>query len=375
MTWTAPEPYNELPALPPRFEVETRTVLKATVAARAAIAALDQAARRIPNPAVLINTIPLLEAQASSEIENIVTTADELFRFAVDESAANDPATKETLQYRSALFQGYEAVLARPLTINTAVAVCSTIKRRDMNVRRLPGTYIGNPSNGAAIYTPPVGERIIRDKLSNWETFIHSDHDMDPLVAMAIAHYQFEAIHPFEDGNGRTGRILNVLMLVEKGLLAAPILYLSRYIIESKNDYYRLLLKVTSHAAWEEWILYILEGLRQTALSTIKKIDAIGELQQETMDRIRDVMTGGINADLLLVLFEQPYCRIATVVARCHVSRPTATSWLNALVRAGVLVDLKVGRERLFINTKYLALLTRDEVITPSVGSIQPELF
>lgn len=358
MTWHPSEPYSGLPLLPPGTDVETRAVLKATVLARAAIAALDQAVQRIPNPAVLINTIPILEAQASSEIENIVTTADELFRFAIDESAASDPATKETLRYRSALFQGYEAVQSRPLTVNTAIAICSMIKRRDMNVRRLLGTYIGNPSTGAAIYTPPAGEGVIRDKLSNWEAFIHSDNDLDPLVTMAIAHYQFEAIHPFEDGNGRTGRILNVLMLVEMGLLSAPILYLSRYIIENKNDYYRLLLDVTSRSAWEEWILYILEGLRQTALSTINKIDAIGDLQKETMGRIREVMTGGVNADLLLVLFEQPYCRIATVIAQCHVSRPTATSWLNTLVDAGILRDIKVGRERLFINSSYLALLT-----------------
>jgi Fic family protein len=361
MTWHPSEPYNDLPLLPPGTDVETRTVLKATVLARAAIAALDQAVQRIPNPAVLLNTIPILEAQASSEIENIVTTADELFRFAVDESAASDPATKEALRYRSALLQGYGAVQSRPLTVNTAIAICSMIEGRDMNVRRLPGTYIGNPSTGVAIYTPPAGKGIIRDKLSNWEAFIHSDNDLDPLVTMAVAHYQFEAIHPFEDGNGRTGRILNVLMLVEMGLLSAPILYLSRYIIENKNDYYRLLLDVTSRSAWEEWILYILEGLRQTALSTINKIDAIGDLQKETMGRIREVMAGGVNADLLLVLFEQPYCRIATVIARCHVSRPTATSWLNTLVDADILRDIKVGRERLFINSSYLALLTRGE--------------
>jgi Fic family protein len=216
---------------------------------------------------------------------------------------------------------------------------------------------------------------VIRDKLSNWEAFIHADHEIDPLVATAIAHYQFEAIHPFEDGNGRTGRILIVLMLVEMGLLASPILYLSRYIIENKNDYYSLLLRVTSEMAWEEWILYMLEGLRQTALGTIQKIDAIGALQQSTMERMREAMTGGINADLLLVLFEQPYCRISTVVARCHVSRPTATSWLNTLVSAGVLIDIKIGRERLFINNKYLDLLMRDEAIPPVSRPAQPELF
>jgi len=361
MTWRADLPYNDLPDLPSRETMETVMVLKAAIEARAALAALDQAVRRIPNPTVLINAIPLLEAQASSEIENIVTTTDDLFRYAQDESAASNPATKETLQYRTALFVGFESVAQRPLSVSTAIEVCSIIKRREMNVRVLPGTYIGDPATQRAIYTPPTGEALIRDKLSNWQEFIHGAYGLDPLVVMAIAHYQFEAIHPFEDGNGRTGRILNILLLVEAGILHQPVLYLSRYIIERKAEYYEKLLAVTSRAAWEEWILYLLEGLRVTALSTVRKIDAIYGLQERTRDVIRSVTTGGANADLLDVLFEQPYCRIINVMEKCGVSRPTATGWLNGLVTAGVLQDVKVGRERLFVNAEFFTLLLRDE--------------
>ncbi len=372
MIWAADTPYNDLPPLPPRAEVETRPVLKATIEARAALAALDQAARRIANPTVLINAIPLLEAQASSEIENIVTTTDELFRYAHDETAATSSATKETLHYRSALFAGVRLIQSRPLSVSTASEVCATVKDREMPIRRLPGTFIGNPVTKAAIYTPPIGEARIREKLSDWERFIHARDGFDPLVVMALAHYQFEAIHPFEDGNGRTGRILNVLLLMSAGLIAQPILYLSRYIIENKDEYYRLLLAVTRDDAWTEWVLFLLEGIRQTATSTVVKIDQIQILQDRTLGTIRQT-TGGANADLLAVLFEQPYCRIANVIERCEVSRPTATNWLNALVAAGVLLDVRRGRERIFINTALLDLLTRSDSLV--AADAEPTLF
>ena len=370
MGWAADSAYNDLPHLPPIVEMETRAVLKATVEARAALASLDQAARRMTNPTVLINSIPLLEAQASSEIENIVTTADDLFTFAQDEASASNPATKETLSYRRALFAGVSAIRARPLSVTTAIEVCTIIKGREMNVRSLPGTYIGNPATQAAIYTPPVGESRLRDKLSNWEEFVHEPGGLDPLVTLAVAHYQFEAIHPFEDGNGRTGRILNVLMLMSLGLISEPILYLSRYIIQNKDEYYRLLLAVTRDGSWNEWVMFVLEGIRQTALSTLAKIDQIQILQDEVLLQIRTV-TGGANADLLAVLFEQPYCRIANVVQRCGVSRPTATKWLNDLVTAEVLIDIRVGRERIFINTRFFTLLLRPE----SAPAAEPTLF
>jgi Uncharacterized conserved protein len=359
--WIADQPYNDLPGLPPASDFETIRVLRATIEARAALAALDQAARRMPNPAVLINAIPLLEAQASSEIENIVTTTDELFRYSQDMDDSASPETKETLRYRSALFAGLESVTTRPLSVTTAIEVCSIIQGHETGIRGFAGTMIANPSTRQAIYTPPEGDRVIRDKLSNWENFIHTDHPIDPLIIMAIVHYQFEAIHPFADGNGRTGRILNVLLLVDSGLLESPVLYLSRYVIQHKDDYYRLLLSVTRDAAWEEWILFLLEGLRQVASVTLRKLDLIQELQNRVRTKMKQDTSAGANPDLLDTLFEQPYCRIANVMNRCGVSRPTATKWLNELVSIGVLEDTRIGRDRLFINAAFLDLLVRDE--------------
>ncbi|WP_336649159.1 Fic family protein [Microbacterium sp. MMO-10] len=369
MTRNAERPYNELPLLPPEVDYESKAVLKGAIRARAALAALDQAAKRMQNPLVLINSLSLLEAQASSEIENIVTTTDELFRFAeepiVDAASAE---TRETLRYRSALFAGLVAIEKRPITVNTAVEICMNIHSRDIGVRRLPGTYIGNPRTRTPIYTPPTGESVILEKLGNWAEFLNTNEDIDPLVVMAIAHYQFEAIHPFEDGNGRTGRILNVLQLVQAGLLNAPILYLSRYIIQNKDEYYRLLLAVTVEGAWEEWIRFLLRGIDETATRTLRKIDRIQDLQEEFRIDIKAHTSAGSNADLLDVLFENPYARINQVVTRCGVSRPTATGWLNALVQRELLFDIKIGRERLFVNTRLMRILAQEEDLPPRPG-------
>ncbi|MFB7878020.1 Fic family protein [Nocardia sp. NPDC056064] len=337
--------------------LESHHVLKAAIRANRALAQLDQAALAMPNPTVLINTIPLLEAQASSAIENIVTTTDELFRH-VDDDVNADSATKETLRYRHALRAGYDNAMSRGLTASTATLVCSTIKGRDMQVRSLPGTRIANPATGAVIYSPPEGREVITAKLTEWERFIHSTDDIDPLIAMAAAHYQFEAIHPFSDGNGRTGRILNVLMLCEAGLLHLPVLYLSRYIIDTKQEYYQRLRDVTADRAWEPWLLYILAGVAETSATTLRKIGKIRELQDDFSKRARAVSRGGADSEFQSVLFEQPYCRIATVMSRCNVSRPTATGWLNGLAEAGMLQDKKLGRDRMFINREFLQLLT-----------------
>lgn len=358
--WRPDVPFNDLPAPPPVDVLETRSVLKSAIAANAALAQLDQAAMSMPNPAVLINTIPLLEAQASSEIENIVTTADELFRHMDDGEAVADPATRETLRYRSALRTGFEAVGDRGVTVATAERVCSIIKGRDMSVRALPGTRIANPATREIIYSPPEGRDVLRGKLAEWERFLHADDGMDTLVRLAAAHYQFEAIHPFNDGNGRTGRILNVLMLVQAGMLRLPVLYLSRYIIQTKADYYRLLLDVTAEDAWEAWILYILTGIEHTSRATVGKIEDIRSLQGDFARRARSVSKGGGDAEMLALLFEAPYCRIATVIERCGVSRPTATRWLAELAEAGLVEDHKVGRDRLFVNREFLDLLTRE---------------
>lgn len=359
--WRPDHPYNELPP-PPRAEaLETLPVLKAAIGANRALGQLDQAAVSIPNPTVLINALPVLEAQASSEIENVVTTADELFRHLDDDGGA-DPATRETLRYRTALRVGFELTEERGVTATTAAAICSTIKGREMKIRAVPGTRIVNPTTQEVIYSPPEGRHVVTEKLDTWEKFVHSEDKLDPLVRMAAAHYQFEAIHPFSDGNGRTGRILNVLMLVEAELLRLPVLYLSRYIIDTKNDYYRLLLAVTVEDAWEEWVLYILAGIEQTSRSTLRKIEAIRALQEDFKHRARLASKGGADAEFLSVLFEQPYCRINTVVDRCGVSRPTATARLGALADAGMLQDVKIGRDRLFINREFLRVLVRPEL-------------
>lgn len=358
--WNPAVPFNDLPALPPTdIDLEPRSVLKGAIEARAALATLAQAGRLLPNPNVLINAVPLLEAQASSEIENIVTTADELFKHA--DSGGGDHATKEALRYRGALFAGVNAIRARPLSARTTAMICSQLQGREMDVRAVPGTRIANPVTREIVYAPPEGADLIRDKLAAWERFVHKEDDLDPLVRMAVAHYQFEAIHPFHDGNGRTGRVINILMLIEAGLLDEPILYLSRSIIARKNDYYGLLRAVTAEGAWVEWIEFMLDAVRESATSTTRKIASIRTCQDDIAQRARAATPGGRDAQFLAVLFEQPYCRISAVVDRCDVSRQTASTWLHALVEAGLLEDTKVGRERLFVNHEFLDVLTRPE--------------
>lgn len=362
MTWDPDTPFNELAPLPPAgLDLEPKAVLKATVESRAALATLAEAGRQLPNPNILIHAVPLLEAQASSEIENIVTTADELFKHADSGGDIADHATEEALRYRSALFTGVELIKRRPLTSSTAGEICSALHGRQMAVRSVPGTRIANPVTREVVYAPPEGAQIITDKLAAWERFVHAEDDLDPLVRMAVSHYQFEAIHPFHDGNGRTGRVINILMLIEAGLLKDPILYLSRAIIERKNDYYRLLRAVTATGDWIEWILYMLDVVKRSTDSTVRKINAIRDCQHDIGDRARAATPGGRDSQFLDVLFEQPYCRINTVVERCDVSRQTAASWLHALAEAGLVREVKAGRELLFVNHEFLDVLTRAE--------------
>lgn len=271
---------TSLPLPPEAARLETRMVLKATAIAREALGRLDMAAATIPNPTVLINAIPLIETQASSAIENVVTTTDDLFRHAEDQTNA-EPATKEALRYRSALRTGFELTRQRGLGVSVATRVCSMIQGHDMEIRTLPGTRIGNPITGEVAYSPPKGRDLIAEKLAAWEKFVHAEDGIDPVVRMAVAHYQFEAIHPFTDGNGRTGRILNILMLTNSGILQLPLLYLSRYLLQTRADYYRLLWEVTANSAWEKWLVYVLEGVAQTASETTKQIVAIKFLQDD----------------------------------------------------------------------------------------------
>ncbi|CAE6694031.1 putative protein [Xanthomonas arboricola] len=354
------QPYNALPPLPPAGDIETRALLKACIVARTALAELKQATTLLPNPAVLINTIPILEAQASSEIENIVTTTDDLFRYADDQERAQNPATTEALRYRSALYEGFQSLQQRPLCTDTAVVVCSRIKAVQMQIRRVPGTALANDQIQQIIYTPPVGETLLRDKLANWERFIHECTDIDPLIRMAVAHYQFEAIHPFTDGNGRTGRVLNLLMLIEQGLLDIPVLYLSRYIIRHRSDYYRLLLDVTRYGRWAEWIQYMLAAVAETAAWTTAKIQAIRGLETQARDHVREHAPKAYSRELVEVVFNQPYCRIQNVVDVMGVTRQTAARHLKELVTIGVLQEQRLGKEKLFLHPAFLKLLSGD---------------
>ena len=355
-------PYNDLPDLPPPGEqLETTAILKRCIEARVAVAELKQAAELIPNSAVLVNALPLLEAQASSEIENIVTTTDRLFEYADIAEDRADAATKEALRYRTALYEGTKMVQRGMLTTDMAIQICSIIKGMELDIRAESGTTLKSRMTGEVIYTPPVGQKLLLEKLDNWTRFMHEDTDIDPLVRMAVQHYQFEAIHPFVDGNGRTGRILNILFLVQHGLLDSPILYLSRFIIQNKAPYYRLIKKVTQEQDWEAWIMFVLDGVEETCTWTTDKIKSIRELMEHTAEFVHGRLPKTYTWELVELLFKQPYCRIANLVDAGIAKRQTASVYLKQLCDIGVLREIKSGRETIFVHPKYIELLTGEE--------------
>jgi Fic family protein len=350
-------PYNDLPPLPPRADLETRAVLKKWGLARTALAELRLAGQTIPDQSVLISVIPLLEAKDSSEIENIVTTNDALFREASLGDDDGEPAAKEALRYRTALYHGLDTLKTRPLSARTAVEICRLLTGIDLDVRTIPVT-LTNRHTGETIYTPPQEQPRLRTLLANWETYVHDNEDgLDPLIRMAVLHYQFEAIHPFPDGNGRTGRILNVLALIESGLLDLPTLYLSRYILRTRGEYYRLLSRVTSHQEWEAWVLYMLDAVEVTSRWTTGKIGAIRSLMEETHAAVRASAEHKIPRELIDLIFTQPYCRIANVVEKGIAKRQAASTYLKELARLGILEEERVGRDKLFLHRKYFDLL------------------
>jgi len=357
-------PYDDLPDLPPDRPLETAPVLKAAVAAHRALARLRAAASRLPDQTILINALPLLEARASSEIENIVTTADALFRADALERT-DDPAAKEALRYRAALRHGTEALGERPLSTNLAAELCAIVTGVDSGIRRTPGAALLNDRTGEVVYVPPSGEALIRDRLAAWERFAHADDGLDPLVRIALLHYQFEAIHPFPDGNGRTGRILNLLLMLRDDLLDAPILYLSGHILATREEYYQRLRAVTADGAWEEWVLYMLDGFARTAASTTARVEAIHALIAATEPTVRAVVPAGAAAGLLDVAFARPYCRIADVVDAGIAQRQRASEHLKALVGAGVLEEHAVHRDRIFLNRALLDLLDAPSADAP----------
>lgn len=361
MTHDPARPYNDLPPLPPAAELDSKRILKATMPARVAVAELRLAGRDIPDQSVLINTIPLLEAKDSSEIENIVTTNDALFREASNTDDGSDPAAKEALRYRAAIHSGAQSLKTRPLTARTAIEVCSQIKGADLDIRATPGTTLRNTFSGEVIYTPPEGADTLRTMLANWEQYANAADDIDPLVRMAVLHYQFEAIHPFIDGNGRTGRILNILVLIQAGLLDIPTLYLSRHIVRTKGQYYALLQGVTQRGEWEPWILYMLTAIEGTANWTNARIRAIRDLMENTAAYVRQNAGSIYSWELVETIFAQPYTRISHLTDRGIAKRVAASRYLKQLAAIGVLEEEKVGRDKLFIHRKYMKLLGSDE--------------
>lgn len=362
MKFNPNKPHNVLPPLASAPPFETTRVLKSCILARSVLAELKQAVSLLPNPSVLINTLPILEAQASSEIENIVTTTDSLFKaLARVTDEAIDSATKEALRYRQALYEGHAALKSKPLSTSTAVQIVRTIKDVDLDIRTTPGTALLNTATGAVVYTPPEGQALLRNLLADWEKFLHNRTELDPLVRMAVGHYQFEAIHPFTDGNGRTGRILNLLYLSSTDLLPIPVLYMSRYIIQTKTEYYRRLLEVTKEQRWEDWICYMLAAVTQTAEWTLRKVLAIQKLKEQTREIVRRNAPKIYSAELIDQIFQQPYCRISNLVEAGVAKRQTASVYLKKLAELGLLKEVAIGRERLFINSRFFTLLSGSE--------------
>jgi len=366
MTFDPLTPYDDLPPLPPAREMETRAVLKKCLSATRALAELKGAGDLIPNQAILINSIPLQEAKLSSEIENIVTTEDALFRAQLDETLASDPATKEVIRYRKALRYGYEALRDRPLDLDIVRGICATLRNEPISLRSEENVYIGNRAAGTITYTPPHGSDVIHAKMANLIAFLNGHDQLDPLVRMAVGHYQFEAIHPFIDGNGRTGRILNILMLIQRDLLRIPVLYLSHHIIENKPDYYRLLRGVTERQEWEEWVLFMLAGVELTAIKTGRRIRAIRELMDRTLDQCRlGLPTRVYSKELVETLFTQPYCRSSVLVEAGIAKRQTASLYLRELEKIGILTSEGRGPSLIFRNNALIELLSSPTVEIP----------
>jgi len=351
-------PYNNLPDLPPPLELETKSIMKLTIKARAALAELRVVGNQIPNQGMLIRSIGLQEAKASSEIENIVTTTDALYRALSGSEEEVDAPTKEVLRYQDGLWIGVKAIRDRPLlTTNLFSEITSTLKQRQMDIRKVPGTKLEKKNTGEVMYTPPEGEAVIREKLANLERFIHDDSELDPVVKMALIHYQFEAIHPFSDGNGRCGRIINILYLLSSGLLDMPVLYLSKYLIDNRAEYYSLLRAVTEENNWLGWLEYMLKAVEKTARDTTSKILAIKSLMHEIQEAVKEKLPKIYSWELVEVLFWQPYCKTRFLEEKGIAKRQTAAAYLRALEEIGLLQSIKIGRENYFINRQLLDLL------------------
>jgi len=345
--------------LPLNIDIQTKSILKKSISANRALAKLDGVAKIIPNQEILINSLILQEAKDSSEIENIITTHDELYQSSLDISTVSQ-ATKEVQNYRRALLKGFELVQESSLLlVRHIVGIQKELEGNCAGIRKQAGTVLKNQLTGEVIHTPPQDEATIVELLNNLEKYINTEDEVDPLIKMAVIHYQFESIHPFYDGNGRTGRIINILYLVLNELLDLPILYLSSYIIKNKVDYYRLLQEVREKEAWEDWILYMLEGVEQTATAQNKLISEIKNLMDNTKEKLKNELPKMYSKDLLETLFMHPYTKIDMLVENLGVTRKTASLYLNQLEELGIMNSLKLGRSKFFVNKKLFQLLQK----------------
>ena len=351
-------PYNELPLLPLKPEQwESMDVYRKLAEARAALAELKGRAPIIPNPLMLINTLAIQEAKDSSSIENIVTTSDNLYKALISPAAKYDNATKEVLKYREAIWKSHlDLEKNKPLGQDIIINIFRTITGKDENIRNVQ-VRIGNFYSTA--YTPPEPGKILEEKLNNWFGFANTSDNIDPLIKMAILHHQFESIHPFSDGNGRTGRVFNVLYLDYLNLLELPILYLSKYILENKDEYYRLLNVVRETDNWNDWILYMLDAILHTARFTLDKVNAIYHLFQTTQEKIKNDANDIYSYELVETLFSQTYCKIAVLVEKGIASRNTASRYLKRLTEMGILTQQLMGNEMLYLNHQLYEILAK----------------
>ena len=350
-------PYNRLPILPPKTNLETTKVLRKTIDASRALAKLNGMLTNLPNPTLFLDTIHLQEAKASSEIENIITTNDDLYKSLVADKKFDNLATKEVISYKEALWNGLQQIETRPfISTNLCVEIVQSIKKNTAGIRTTPGTALKN-TNGETIYTPPSGEAIIREKLNNLETFINGEDAIDPLIKMALMHYQFEAIHPFSDGNGRTGRILLLLYLKIEKLLDTPAIYLSEYIIKNKADYYMKLRMVTENNDWEGWILYMLEMVEYTAKKGLERLRNVTSLMEQMATEIKETLPKVYTKELVEILFRLPYTKRQFLIDAKLGTPKTVGNYLMELEKYGFLISEKVGKEKLYLNHKLMAVL------------------
>lgn len=357
MSFQKDQPYNDLPMLLPDSKTwETLAVYKKLAEARAALAELKGRLPIIPNPLMLINTLVLQEAKDSSTIENIFTTNDELYKAFSSPGPTTNRATKEVLRYREALWNAFTKMKnPSDFSLDLAVEIFRAITNKQEKIRDIQ-VFIGKSTG--VVYTPPAPGKILIEKLNNWFSVTAGNHRVDPLIKMTLLHYQFEAIHPFTDGNGRTGRILNVLFLCKEKLVDLPVIYLSKYILEHKNDYYKFLREVTENGYWESWILFMLDAVKETAVFTLEKVNAIYDSFAAAVEKVKTKAPEIYSHELVEVIFKQPYCKIAILEEEEIASRNTASKYLRKLEEIGILSSEVVGRETLYKNLLLYKILS-----------------